>query len=70
MPNGQGEEVWKDGTVYKGDFLNGSKHGKGVYKFLDSSTYEGYFKQDMFQGEGILTVPNGQYKGSFVQGRM
>lgn len=70
MPNGHGEEVWKDGTVYKGDFLNGSKHGKGVYKFLDSSTYEGYFKQDMFQGEGILTVPNGQYKGSFVQGRM
>lgn len=24
----------------------------------------------MFQGEGILTVPNGQYIGSFVQGRM
>ena len=23
MPNGKGEEVWGDGTNYKGEFLNG-----------------------------------------------
>ena len=23
MPNGKGEEIWGDGTSYKGEFLNG-----------------------------------------------
>jgi hypothetical protein len=70
LPNGQGEEKWKDGTYYKGDFLNGAKHGKGSYLFPDGTIYEGYFKQDLFQGEGRLSLPHGEYKGSFNQGRM
>jgi hypothetical protein len=30
--NGYGEFVWPDGRSYKGDWLNGKQHGKGMYK--------------------------------------
>lgn len=51
MPSGQGEEIWtKEKSHYKGQFLNGAKHGKGVYHFADKSVYEGIFKNDKFHG--------------------
>lgn len=55
MPNEKGEEHWGDGTSYKGEFLNGEKHGKGEYKFPDGAIYEGSFKHDKFDGEGRLS---------------
>ena len=51
--------------------MNGSKHGKGVYNFNDGqSHYEGYFKHDLFHGEGKLSIKSGEYKGSFQKGKM
>lgn len=36
----------------------------------DNSVYRGFFKNDEFHGEGELTLPDGVYKGHFVDGRM
>ncbi len=58
--------------MYKGQFTSGSKNGKGVYRFPPPSNavYDGYFKNDLFQGQGTLTLPEGEYKGSFNRGKM
>lgn len=29
--NGYGEFEWADGKVYKGNWVNGKQHGKGLY---------------------------------------
>lgn len=36
---GKSVEVWSDGSYYFGNFLGGSKHGKGVYYWADGSKY-------------------------------
>ena len=28
-----GKEIYPDGTVFEGDYLNGKKHGKGCFNF-------------------------------------
>ena len=34
---------YSDSHVYNGDFVNGKKHGFGIYKFDDNTTYKGEF---------------------------
>ena len=46
------EEIWDDGTVYKGGYLNGRKNGKGFMKWPNGATYEGEFKSNKINGYG------------------
>ena len=41
MLHGKGLLIWKDGTIYKGDFEYNRINGTGEYKFKDGSKYEG-----------------------------
>jgi len=34
-------------------------HGKGKLKFLNNDEYVGEFKNDLLEGQGILTYQNG-----------
>lgn len=46
-------------------FLSGKKHGEGVIKFPDGSSYEGGFENDCFSGYGVYTYENGaKYYGN------
>jgi hypothetical protein len=56
---------------YIGPVLNGKKHGKGLIKNkLGELVYEGYFKDDFFDGEGTLVLENGFiYNGQFLNGK-
>ena len=56
---------FSDGS-YTGEIdSKGRKHGKGVYKWLDGSTYEGDFKKDLRHGNGLFKWSNGEsYKGT------
>ncbi len=40
--------------VYEGWFVNGKKHGKGVYKALNGWKYEGDYVNDYREGKGLL----------------
>jgi hypothetical protein len=42
----------KYSTIFKGDYKNGKKCGKGKIKFADGSFYEGEFLQNNIQGTG------------------
>ena len=58
--------------VYDGQYLNGMKFGRGVLKkkLNGELIYDGYFKDDKFNGNGILYLNNGYvYEGSFYNGK-
>jgi len=68
--NGKGYENWKydDWTtwVYRGDFKNGNREGKGVYTRANGKKYEGDWKNGVQEGKGTFTRPNGdKYVGDF-----
>jgi hypothetical protein len=48
-----------NGCVYKGEWVNGFRNGKGKLTWPCGSIYEGDFKIDMAWGKGKLTKRNG-----------
>ena len=64
--------------IYEGEKIDGwstmaSKvaHGKGVFKFLDNTIYEGNFKNDRIHGKGNYTDVKGiKHYGKWNNGRL
>nr|CAD55810.1 p38 protein [Tetrahymena thermophila] len=44
----------ENGSVYKGQWKNGMRHGRGKQLWKDGSIYEGYWKNNMAHGKGRL----------------
>lgn len=53
-PEGKGILTLPSGEEYRGEWLNGNKHGIGKCKFFDESIYEGYWKMGEFNGSGTF----------------
>jgi hypothetical protein len=51
---GEGKEVWRDGTQYTGQFLKGMKHGQGSMTH-DGKIYEGSWEKNAKHGIGFET---------------
>lgn len=41
------------------------KHGKGKFTWKNGATYEGQWRKDHANGEGIFTFNNATYQGFF-----
>ncbi|GAA3413095.1 MORN repeat-containing protein [Paenibacillus hodogayensis] len=55
--------------TYKGQFRNGMKSGKGVYRWSDGTKYEGQWYKDREHGFGIKEYANGdRYRGEWRDG--
>ncbi len=60
--------------TYTGEVENDLPEGYGeaefpAYKTIPAATYEGYFKQGLCNGQGVLTFSNGdKYEGTFTDG--
>ena len=65
--DGFGKEEYEDGAYYEGYYNDGVKEGEnGVYEWSDGSKYTGEFKNNEFEGEGILQWKDGRtYSGSW-----
>jgi len=61
--------LWKNGSVYDGDFKNGLKHGKGVWtkgRGENLTTYTGEYLLDKKCGYGVFKWASGNiYKGYY-----
>lgn len=59
-----------DETVYIGNLSNGKKTGKGIIKKITGEIlYEGDFKDDLFEGNGMLYLDEGlTFTGQFSKG--
>ena len=59
---------FSDGS-YKGEVnRDGEKHGSGIYRWLDGSTYDGEYGDDLRHGTGRFLWVNGEsYKGDYLK---
>ena len=63
--------VYENGEYYKGDFINGMFHGKGVYVWANGERYEGDFFFNRRTGKGVYFWPSGErYEGEFADGKL
>lgn len=63
------EYYYNDGSIYKGEYMNGLREGRGYYLYKDGHEYLGYFHNNKFSGKGILSYNNGNYYiGNFEEG--
>lgn len=40
---------WTDGSVYKGEWVNGIQHGVGKMSFPDGRVKEGWFENNIYK---------------------
>eukprot|EP01016_Furgasonia_blochmanni_P055592 TRINITY_DN9333_c0_g1_i9.p1 TRINITY_DN9333_c0_g1~~TRINITY_DN9333_c0_g1_i9.p1 ORF type:complete len:331 (+),score=41.13 TRINITY_DN9333_c0_g1_i9:65-1057(+) len=65
-PHGKGKYMYKDGSMYNGEWSYGKRSGYGREEWVDVGVYEGYFLNGRKNGEGTLTLTNGiTYEGEF-----
>jgi hypothetical protein len=54
-----------------GSFLKIKRHGEGIFRDFDGTTYIGQWVSDEKEMKGTLTLPSGaQYKGLFLGGQV
>ncbi|XP_063964083.1 MORN repeat-containing protein 4-like [Lytechinus pictus] len=70
MTSSQGVYKYPDGEEYKGEWLEGKRHGVGELYLSDGSKYSGQFDSGLCSGHGTLLFADGsRYEGQFQQGR-
>lgn len=52
--HGSGKYVWKDESVYEGDFIQGRKEGQGKFTFPNANYYEGFWMKGKQNGTGVF----------------
>lgn len=75
LQNGLGTYYWFDGkieykiikNIYKGNWLNGQRHGFGSLFHSNGCRYEGYFQHNKKHGYGLAMDDNGNIKLEFFQ---
>lgn len=69
-PHGKGRLTDATGSVYEGEFVDGSEQGHGTLTYADGGSYEGAFLAGVFSGEGEMRDADGtHYVGQFRAGK-
>jgi hypothetical protein len=70
--SGYGKRTYPDGGTYKGDFLNGLRHGKGTMTDQKGNIYEGNFVHGKMHGLIEIKSNSGAllFNGTYVHGVM
>ena len=66
--SGKGELRFTDGSIYTGQFYDNKMHGHGLFIKNEFIKYDGNFKFDKFNGNGIYHFDGGVYIGNFMNG--
>ena len=65
---GQGIQIWPDGSIYEGNWKNDKANGSGRLIHADGDFYEGNWVDDKAQGYGMYKHFDGsQYVGSWIE---
>lgn len=69
VPHGRGVYYAKNGSIYKGPFVDGQRQGYGTYIWSTGEQYIGEYHHNVRHGEGIYTFKDGtQQKGVWRDG--
>lgn len=64
-PNGEGVELYPDGSRYEGHFVDGVKNDdNAAYRWANGKVYTGPFKNGYMEGQGKLVMEKG--KGEYI----
>ena len=71
MGPGEEEDEKVEKAVYKGEYKDGVKNGRGSMKFPNGDLYDGFWKDNKMEGEGTYTykATGDIYSGSFAAGK-
>jgi hypothetical protein len=59
--------VFANGDKYVGNYLNGSRHGHGNYRWANGEVFDGNWVNNLRHGNGVRTLPDGtQIEGEWV----
>lgn len=66
--NGKGVGLfWESGSLYKGDWKDNMRHGRGIFQWKDGERYEGEYRNDRREGYGVYHWKNGErYEGQWL----
>ena len=64
----KGTHVYIDGSVYNGGWSYGKRTGHGVMNYADGSMYKGFWCNDLWNGQGKLTIDDKTFVGEFTEG--
>lgn len=75
IQNGKGKQIWYLKRVpisqypirneYVGNFVNGQRHGYGVFNYASGARYSGLWNRNLKSGRGEFTFKNGSiFKGN------
>ena len=68
--NGFHTQVYDATGTYTGEFLDGRRHGQGVFEMNGFARYEGAFQDNSMEGEGVLELQSGRrYQGEWRESR-
>ena len=66
---GQATAVYENGDQYVGGFVDGLRHGSGVYTWKNGAIFTGKYVLNCRHEEGKLTLPNGSwFHGVYAMG--
>ena len=65
--NEQGLFTYQDGTIYAGDFMQGSPEGNGRVEYINGDVYEGGWRNHAPEGMGIVNYQSGRSYGAIWQ---
>ena len=67
--NGFGEAFYSNGAYYIGEWSKGRREGFGIYMYKQYGiSYQGTWKNDLFNGVGQLVTNSSNYSGEFING--
>ena len=65
---GKGIQVWPDGSMYEGYWMDNKANGKGRLIHADGDVYDGSWKDDKAHGYGIYSHLDGaRYMGNWKE---
>ena len=71
--SGEGRFTWRGShgvNVYRGEFLEGRLHGRGLYRWAVGACYDGELRDGRQHGSGTHTWPgHGRYQGEWRDGK-
>ena len=68
IKHGQGKQIWPDGSMYEGWWVENKANGKGRLIHADGDVYDGDWKSDKAHGKGVYCHLDGaRYEGDWEE---